>query len=194
MTNMLKFFYTTAYKQKLDEYQQGKGTRSLLYKLHQVDVLNKRPSRNNPCDPKLKNEDDAIRREIVKLVGCIPTYWKRFTVADAGMANHLSGCTREQLANISTFLPGWGGNYFAENTQHLYLAPCQQLTFFGELNADAYLEYGTSGLYMRIAHLTDEYKSITNAQAFSAQDLWSQIGGFVGIFLGCSLLQVNYCY
>jgi len=194
MTNMLKYFKSAVYRQRLDDYSKGKGIKSLLYTLHQLEVLNKRPNMNNPCDPKLENEDNAIRREIVKLVGCIPTYWKRFNIVGANMASHSSCNTREELANLSTFLPRWEGNYFVDKTQHLYISPCQQLKISGELNDDAYLDFGDHGLYMKISHMTDEYKSITNAQAFSAQDLWSQIGGFVGIFLGCSLLQVNHSF
>ena len=34
------------------------------------------------------------------------------------------------------------------------------------------------------------YKVATNNQAFTLLSLWSQIGGFVGIFLGFSLLQL----
>mgnify|MGYP001199514832 CR=1 FL=1 len=37
---------------------------------------------------------------------------------------------------------------------------------------------------------SDEYKEILNNQAFTANDLWSQIGGIVGIMLGFSFLQV----
>ena len=50
--------------------------------------------------------------------------------------------------------------------------------------------YEDIGLDLIIDYGTDVYKSITNKRAFSGQDLWSDIGGFVGIFLGFSLLQV----
>ena len=37
----------------------------------------------------------------------------------------------------------------------------------------------------------DEYLEIVNNEAYTEYDLWSQIGGIVGIFLGYSILQVT---
>ena len=38
---------------------------------------------------------------------------------------------------------------------------------------------------------TEEFLEIVNNQAYTEYDLWSQIGGIIGIFLGQSILQVT---
>ena len=38
----------------------------------------------------------------------------------------------------------------------------------------------------------DEFLEIANNVAYPEYDLWSQIGGIVGIFLGYSILQVTF--
>ena len=43
---------------------------------------------------------------------------------------------------------------------------------------------------IRIEYAMKGYKMATNNRAFGMLSLWSQIGGFVGMFLGLSLLQL----
>ena len=177
----------------LNEYLGERETPALDYQATQVEILHKRPSANDRCDPELKDEDTMIRKEIIKLVGCIPTYWSRFAVLDKTL-KHFSRCeTKEQLQKFSMFLPHFKkGNRFAEKTQHLYSPPCQETRTVGRAVRNAF----ASGpvLIQDIIYITDVYKFITNNHAFSGYDLWSQIGGFVGIFLGCSLLQVMFIF
>ena len=48
----------------------------------------------------------------------------------------------------------------------------------------------TNRLNLELRYNVAEYLEITNNEAFGFESLWSQIGGFAGIFLGFSLLQV----
>ena len=36
----------------------------------------------------------------------------------------------------------------------------------------------------------ETYRETINREAFSLADLWSQVGGFVGIFVGYSIMQI----
>ena len=36
----------------------------------------------------------------------------------------------------------------------------------------------------------ENYRETINREAFSLADLWSQVGGFVGIFVGYSIMQI----
>ena len=46
-------------------------------------------------------------------------------------------------------------------------------------------------LWIAPCYDSDEFKEIVNNQAFTANDLWIQIGGVAGIFLGYFCLQVT---
>ena len=189
--DFLKSFYSYEYKEVLDHYRKENSTRAFKYQINWVEILNKRPSANHSCDPNLHNQDEAIRQEMVKLVGCIPTYWKYFSIHGGYMRNYSSCAKSEQLAHFASLLP-WGDiNHVAEKTDHLYVNPCRQTRISSTLHTDV----GTDdyGLRVNIKYSTDVYKAINNEAAFTSQDLWSQIGGFVGIFLGYGLLQVSCC-
>ena len=42
----------------------------------------------------------------------------------------------------------------------------------------------------RIVYTVDEFQEITNVKEFTFEMFWSSVGGFLGIFLGYSVLQV----
>ena len=45
-------------------------------------------------------------------------------------------------------------------------------------------------LDIQFRHVNDEYQNITNTKAFTTESCWSGIGGFIGIFVGVSLMQI----
>ena len=47
-------------------------------------------------------------------------------------------------------------------------------------------------LYLDIAinHFTEQYQAIINNKGFTVESCWAGIGGFVGIFVGVSLMQI----
>ena len=57
----------------------------------------------------------------------------------------------------------------------------QQKTYYGD---------GKSRLSISISYLAEKYQEITNVRDFDLETLGSGIGGYIGIFLGYSLLQV----
>ena len=46
-------------------------------------------------------------------------------------------------------------------------------------------------LRLNISYTTEDFQEIVNVKAFDVETLWSSVGGFIGIFLGYSLLQVT---
>ena len=63
--------------------------------------------------------------------------------------------------------------------------PCTEMTVSSSVDME-----GSSRLKLRFQYRTDQYLEITNKRDFGARDLWSSVGGFAGIFLGYSLLQL----
>ena len=45
-------------------------------------------------------------------------------------------------------------------------------------------------LDFQFRHVNDVYQNITNARGFTAENCWAGVGGFIGIFVGVSLMQV----
>ena len=169
-------------------------TPELQYQATQVEILSKRPSANAPCDPSLANEDSAILTAIIKMIACIPPYWNHFSVPDGSLKNYSVCEKKEQLQRFASFLPDeTKGNYFSEGTPDL-IPPCRETRTAGrvvKMSDNQINERSDMQFCPYITYPADVYKSITNEQAFNVQDLWSQIGGFVGMFLGYSLLQVR---
>ena len=201
MGQLMKNFYVRSFKvlhvpdwQYLkNEHSEGEGSQKIKYMVEQVEILMKRPNAQPPCNPALTDEDRTIKNEIIRSVGCVPAYWKNFAVLDPSMKNFPTCNTKEQLQNVSGFLPtSVLINHITKDTQHLYINPCRESKIFGK-NVKGSVSSDNSAFVwnLELSYTTDVFRLITNEQAFTGYDLWSQIGGFVGIFLGYSLLQVS---
>lgn len=157
-----------------------------------IEILHKRKNADTPCNENNHDNDYAYKEAIIGTVGCIPSFWKSLVAKNM---NKMSPCTKTtEFQKIANLLPSVGNNKNIKNGTKLYTQPCYDMavsvtttsrhehTIFDEvephLSCVFYFE-------------ADRFKEIVNHQAFTLGDLWSQIGGFVGIFLGYSCLQVN---
>ena len=156
-----------------------------------VEVLHKRQGAEDPCNEKIHDNDKAYKEAVMKYVGCIPPFWKKFTV---GNLTKLPPCTQQhQFKDIRNMLPNVYDNNNIKNGTKLYVQPCYDMSV--SVTTTTRHEYPTSrdqkpSLFYVFYYEADNFKEIVNHQAFTIYDLWSQIGGFVGIFLGYALLQV----
>ena len=123
-------------------------------------------------------------------VGCIPEYWSElhpnFGIDKGRKEANLSRCnTLEQLLQISEYYlpPKHTGNGTS-----LYIGPCNQLGITASVIQSDLKE---ENLILGFNYVVEEYRETINSRAFGFKSLWSQIGGFVGMFLGCGLLQVS---
>ena len=90
-------------------------------------------------------------------------------------------------------------NYFlpeedVSNVTYRYVQPCDYLTTEVLVRTevrDKRYKY-TDKLRFEVKYHTEIYKEAINKQACTLGNLWSSIGGFIGIFLGFSLLQVFF--
>ena len=51
-------------------------------------------------------------------------------------------------------------------------------------------DFGTK-LVITVLYATETFEEITNVRDFDIESLWSSAGGFIGLFLGYSLVQVT---
>ena len=146
-----------------------------------VGVLRKRPGSNKPCNPELKDDDNEFKMRIISLVGCVPPYW-RFLIMKNSSAELCR--TRRQLEQTFQYIRNPAEIF------KLYVPPCEEMQ-----NPVNVREAQSSGrkqtrLDFTIRYTTQIYQEVQNHRDYNLDTLWSSVGGFVGIFMGYSLLQL----
>ena len=69
----------------------------------------------------------------------------------------------------------------------LYDQPCNYMKVsVGALQQPYYLDY----ILMELAYMDESYQEFINAREFGLESFWAGVGGFVGMFLGYSFLQI----
>ena len=147
-----------------------------------VSVIKKRKDANIPCHSEELGDDWYIRQKIVDEVGCIPPYWIDFhTKSDKIMICNSS----KQLGSAYKYLADM------ERTLDKSLEPCTEMTIVSSIQfGSTTIESHKRRFEMTLKYLTESYQEIANQKEFSANALWSSIGGFVGIFIGYSMMQI----
>lgn len=71
-----------------------------------------------------------------------------------------------------------------------YIAPCDQMDVISSVNA--YKQEINKKLKLKIIFnlLTKKYEEVQNLRAYGMDSLWAEVGGYIGIFLGYSILHV----
>ena len=68
-----------------------------------------------------------------------------------------------------------------------YLPPCNEMSIVPTLSIKGATSKGNG---VEIWYMDKRYEEATNRRDFGFEMFWSSIGGFTGIFLGFSLLQI----
>ena len=157
---------------------QLQENRNVVFSINQVSVLRRRPDAIKKCDEGIHDDDRLFRDKVTRSAGCIPTYWMNFK----RKGDLLNECTRaSQMAQIYRLL---------ENKKLVfdsYKPPCYYMTVVTGVLKNS-MEWGLY-LVLEVVYMDDFYQEIINVRDFGFESFWSGIGGFVGIFLGYSLLQ-----
>ena len=179
-------------------------TQKIDLRIDSIEVLKKRKNSVKPCNDTLSNEDKTWIETTINTMGCVPPFFKRFVSNVTRISNELTqkSCKKEQLA---AFRKAYSPNRHFETIENEYLQPCGQM-IASVASTEALIpkvarsdlvdpwvtknRIKTYDVNIGIRYGLATYKVATNNQAFTLLSLWSQIGGFVGIFLGFSLLQV----
>ena len=174
------------------------GTR-LTYDISQVTLLKSRHDAENKCDKGLKDEDSKMMESILNdtAVRCVPMFWM-------GLKNYSSTypkCTTDsQYKRIGDLTRNFTN---LEKVRKMFTPPCEEMIIVtnvqrvkGRLRKEYYdddLQTTVArSLYLDIQfrHVNDRYQVITNTRGFSVESCWSGIGGFIGIFVGVSMMQL----
>ena len=182
---LIRSFHKPVFKTVLDT-KQDEGVKHawdkvLNIKIEEVTVLRKRYDSNTPCDSKLDHLDDTnLIENIIRLVGCFPTYWKKFAM---DKLLNMSQChSPSEYGKIYNYIQ----NY--KDVMLTYDPPCTEMKVLTKVDREE--ENKWDGPCMKILYIDSHYLNIANVQSFGFESFVSGVGGFIGIFLGYSLLQI----
>ena len=153
-----------------------------------VTLMRFRETAADACDPELINDDHEWKKRVIGEIGCIPPYWNNNT--DDNQQPKRVCNSKPELELIKEY---WrkGNNKLAKKVFRKYTKPC---TSFVQLIINSIVRHDYSApdiLEIKIRLQDDFYEEIFNTRAISVADLWANIGGYVGIFCGYSLLQAT---
>ena len=163
------------------QYQHGAWRR---YDINEVEVLRRRDKPKAPCNANLLDEESFIIDMITRNVGCVPTYWEHHAAAKMSSNTTFERCTsHEEYHKIQEQAGHMYWNYLKNGKGSLYLLPCTEMkvsTFTTEFPVPS-----SDILRLEIVYNVNSYKEIANTEAYTAEMLLGQIGGFVGRIYRC---------
>ena len=167
-----KVRFTTFYDQDTYDFRN----RVLKIRMAKVRVLRKRSGSNVHCDDELADDDAKFQEELIKLINCIPPYWRRPDLPQKVCQ------TKTELHNAHTYIQGYKA--ILAN----YTSPCVQMEVSSKFSREEKNEWNNP----RIVFLYEDkdYEEMQNSKSFDLESFVSSVGGFIGIFLGYSILQL----
>ena len=164
-------------------FELNPNIRELDIDVFQLQVFRKRYNSGTPCNRDItSNIDIRWREELMKKVNCIPTYWKYLERSIDFKNKHINDCTTS--AQYQSF---WEQTTY-ERGKVQYEPSCTSPTIIKTWQKGE--DFNTSwNVWVKINYKSEYYMEVVNYQATTLDDLFCQIGGLVGIFLGYSLLQ-----
>ena len=182
---LLRSFHNPVFKSTFDYMRDPNANKKnpwrkfLRIGISKVTVLRKRPNANVPCEEGFTDDDTMIQTEIMKQIQCIPIYWKQ----NVGSNLNLKICnTSEDLERAY---------YYIENYKIVfagYKPPCVSGEVWSKFDKEE--ENESEDPTMQFRYTESVYQEIVNTENFGFESLLSGVGGFVGIFLGYSILQL----
>ena len=160
---------------------------SVKAKINSVDILRKRHDADDKCNRTLKNDDRKWWEELFEKIQCQPPFMKSITNISNDQTNYPK-CEKDQLYEIAF-------NYSSDDNfdaiARSYLPPCTEMssvvtTTDSQKNNP---RKGKQSLAVSFEY-PSEYRETLNQREYGVYDLWSQIGGVMGIIVGCSLMHI----
>ena len=161
--------------------ETGANPRVLDFKLSQCRVLRKRHDSKIPCNKHIKNYDKFIEEQLAGQLGCTPPYWKNYI----SIMNGTEECTSaDKLREAYSYLADFKKTL--DETDH----PCDEM-LIQSIDSINYKPIPIPQDMSIAFHYTEKmYEEIQYTRAMGFESWLSNVGGFVGIFLGYSIMQI----
>ena len=159
------------------------NNRLISTRIQQVTRLRKRHDAEEECNPSIENDDLNYMSFLTNHLNCTPSYWKPILKE----VKHLKECSVKQLETMHKFVMD------RENVPFYYKPSCVSTTISAiteSINVKLFCT-GTEDFWIfRIFYPPKIYTQIVNTREVQPENLGSGIGGFIGMFLGISLMQL----
>ena len=152
--------------------------------IFQLNVLRRRHDSMKPCNEDHENNLDIRWREnIINKVKCMPTYWKNLERSATKNNYSFQGClgADQYLDLFNEFLVYGEGRV-------QYDPSCTSATMTKIVRRDDSFNQDWL-LFIQFNHQSEEYIEILNSRATTWEELFGQVGGWIGTILGYSLVQ-----
>ena len=152
-------------------------------KVSQTTLLRNRKNRIDPCNKNIGYYDRFLLESVSNETACVPPYWRNII----GILSNLEECNSpEQLKKVHELTKD-----YKKIWEH-HEAPCLDMFNSVVWNQEGYddLKICRKCIYLKITYLDQYYEEIKEIRDFNFEDFISNLGGFIGIFLGYSMMQV----
>ena len=165
--------------------------------------MKKRENAETPCNPDYEQFNDTQWiKDAVQLIKCVPPFWKRFY--DVENSTFASCNSKEDFVKIDLLTTRKGQN----NVTTLNIDTCDELSFTKSITREPHnycppvreVSYCNTfsgnekdkswSLVFNVKFPDSFYTEITNSMEFGPESLGAGIGGYIGIFVGYSLMQI----
>ena len=180
---LIRNFEKPSFKSTLGSYIKDKV---LEIKLSSFTKLSKRPDSNVKCNPDLEHDDLKFLQQVIEHLDCVPVYWRvmltamkkfRFPIKTSTLCK-----TFEKLRDAAEQI-----RYFKQVFGR-YDPPCVEMTTLPIITRE--VDQSEQQFLVKVTYPVSFYQEIKNIKEFTMETFWSTAGGYMGIFLGYSLLQV----
>ena len=142
-----------------------------------IEVLKRRQTKGYVCRDQ-EGYDDWLIQDVMDSVGCYPPYWNT--------TSSLPPCkTQQQFQEISKEF--WDSFY-----SRTLIPPCKEMLKVSMEYVDrtSWFKPDDDKLGFEVSFRDSSFKEAKEKQAYDAQDLFGDIGGYVGLFLGYALVNL----
>ena len=145
-----------------------------------ITILRKRSTESNECNERPMDDAIDFRKKVIAEVNCTPSYWK--PLFNASEIFRICN-TSIELQKVYRLIQNPNAIL---SMSHV---PCAEMLI--PLVVQKNQKNEQSRFHISIDYSTTDYQEIMQLRDFDLISMFSGIGGFVGMFLGYSLLQVT---
>ena len=154
----------------------------LSFKLSQSTIIRRRADYREPCNSAIQDYDFYLMTAIINNTECIPSYWKETMRDDSRLklctTQHQHHMVYEKIRNWKSIIKN-------------HDQPCVDMhTIVGSNWLDTKDTQKSDEIRMKFSYQEQYYQEIKYLPDFDLETFISNIGGFLGIFLGYSMLQI----
>ena len=158
---------------------------AMIYRFSSMEVWKRRNKPSKPCIDKWVNDDKYVLEKVMEQVGCRPTFWSYINDLPICKTKNDLEKINKQMANI-LIIKSLDANDHPPPCQviHNMQIDYEEYDLFGE-------ETQNDFFIIDITQGVEYFKEIEQVRAYDEETLIGNSGGYVGLFLGCGLLQVR---